>query len=423
MMDTVLNLGLNPRTLQALADQSKDERFANDAYRRFIMMFSDIVLELERRSFDAIFNEAKVAAGVKEDWKLSAPMLRAVVEKFKALVKRETGEDFPDDPMRQLELAILAVFNSWDNERARRYREIEKIPHDLGTAVNVQAMVFGNLGADSGTGVAFTRDASTGAREISGEYLINAQGEDVVAGIRTPSPISQLKRENSALYAQFDDICQKLERHYRDMMDVEFTFEHGKLYMLQCRVAKRAARAEVKIAVDMAKESLITRDEALQRVKPERLGRERREVAGGVLQHERAVIVRARERAVDLDRARHRRRRDVDVEHGRLSGRYDDAGSQLRRVVRGRLRHRVVRPRGARVIDVVGPGHDACAVRGAGGVGDGHPISVGGTQGHDPRVARGRGHAVDRDRAHDQARRDVDVEHRGAVRGDLDARP
>ncbi|MBI5288340.1 MAG: pyruvate, phosphate dikinase, partial [Chloroflexi bacterium] len=239
MMDTVLNLGLNPNTLQALAAESGDERFAYDAYRRFVMMFSDIVLGLERKKFDRVFDEAKQQAGVKEDWQLEPAALKGVVEKFKALVKAETGNAFPEEPMQQLELAILAVFNSWNNERAFRYREIEKIPHDLGTAVNVQTMVFGNMGDTSGTGVAFTRDASTGEKKISGEYLINAQGEDVVAGIRTPSDIGQLERENPPLYRQFADICNTLEQHLREMMDVEFTFEKGRLYFLQCRVAKR----------------------------------------------------------------------------------------------------------------------------------------------------------------------------------------
>jgi pyruvate,orthophosphate dikinase len=271
MMDTVLNLGLNPSTLQALAAESGDERFAYDAYRRFVMMFSDIVLGLERRQFDRIFNEAKQQAGVKEDWQLRPEQLKRVVEQFKSLVKSETGNDFPDEPMRQLELAIRAVFDSWNNDRAVRYREIERIPHDLGTAVNVQTMVFGNLGNESGTGVAFTRDASTGEKKISGEYLVNAQGEDVVAGIRTPSPIEQLERHNPPLYKQFAEICQTLERHYREMMDVEFTFEKGRLYFLQCRVAKRATRSAVKIAVDMANEGLITKAEALQRVTPQRL--------------------------------------------------------------------------------------------------------------------------------------------------------
>jgi pyruvate,orthophosphate dikinase len=271
MMDTVLNLGLNPSTLKGLIAATGDERFAYDAYRRFVMMFSDIVLEFDRKKFDAIFNEAKRQAGVEIDSELPADALKQVVEKFKALVKDETGNEFPDDPMQQLELAIRAVFNSWNNERAFRYREIERIPHDLGTAVNVQTMVFGNMGAESGTGVAFTRDASTGEKKISGEYLVNAQGEDVVAGIRTPSPIEQLAVENPRLYKQFADICNTLEQHYREMMDVEFTFEKGRLYFLQCRTAKRATRSAVKIAVDMANEGLISRDEALRRVEPQRL--------------------------------------------------------------------------------------------------------------------------------------------------------
>jgi pyruvate,orthophosphate dikinase len=271
MMDTVLNLGLNPTTLQALAKQSGDERFAYDAYRRFVMMFSDIVLDLERRKFDRIFDEAKEQAGVKEDSELPPAALKEVVAKFKALVKAETGNDFPEEPMQQLELAIGAVFNSWNNPRAFRYREIEHIAHDLGTAVNVQTMVFGNMGNDSGTGVAFTRDASTGEKKISGEYLVNAQGEDVVAGIRTPSPIEHLQDENPPLYKQFADICQTLEDHFREMMDVEFTFEKGRLYFLQCRVAKRATRSAVKIAVDMANEGLISKAEALERVTPQRL--------------------------------------------------------------------------------------------------------------------------------------------------------
>ncbi len=271
MMDTVLNLGLNETTLRGLIDATGNERFGFDAYRRFIMMFSDIVLELDRKKFDGIFNDAKKAAGVREDSDLTAEALKGVVRDFKALVKRETGNDFPDEPMQQLELAIRAVFNSWNNERAFRYREIEKIPHDLGTAVNVQTMVFGNMGADSGTGVAFTRDASTGDKKISGEYLINAQGEDVVAGIRTPFDIAQLERDNPPLYKQFADICDTLEQHYHEMMDVEFTFEKGRLYFLQCRIGKRAARSAVKIAVDMANEGLITKKEALQRLPAQRL--------------------------------------------------------------------------------------------------------------------------------------------------------
>ncbi len=271
MMDTVLNLGLNETTLQGLIAATQNERFAYDAYRRFIMMFSDIVLGLDRKQFDRMFDEAKQAAGVREDSELDAQALKSVVRQFKAHVKSETGSDFPDEPMRQLELAIRAVFDSWNNERAFRYREIEKIPHDLGTAVNVQTMVFGNMGTDSGTGVAFTRDPGSGENAIWGEYLLNAQGEDVVAGIRTPTPIARLQQENPPLYDQFANICRTLEQHFRDTMDVEFTFEKGRLYFLQCRVGKRTTRAAVKIAVDMAHEGLIDRNEALRRVVPQRL--------------------------------------------------------------------------------------------------------------------------------------------------------
>jgi pyruvate,orthophosphate dikinase len=271
MMDTVLNLGLNEETLQGLVSATGDERFGYDAYRRFIMMFSDIVLELDRKKFDRIFDDAKKSNGVAEDWQLSPDALKKVVRDFKALVKKETESDFPDAPMQQLELAVRAVFNSWNNERAYRYREIEKIPHDLGTAVNVQTMVFGNMGSDSGTGVAFTRDSSTGEARITGEYLLNAQGEDVVAGIRTPSPIDQLERENAPLYKQFADICHRLEQHYRDMMDIEFTFEKGRLYFLQCRVGKRSTKSAVVIAVEMAREGLIDKATAITRVDPQRL--------------------------------------------------------------------------------------------------------------------------------------------------------
>jgi pyruvate, orthophosphate dikinase len=271
MMDTVLNLGLNAETLKGLIDATGDERFAYDAYRRFVTMFSDIVLRLERRAFDRIFNEAKKSAGVAEDSQLPPAALREVVDRFKEHVRAETGSDFPEEPMKQLELAIRAVFDSWNNERAYRYREIERIPHDLGTAVNIQTMVFGNMGERSGTGVAFTRDSATGEKVITGEYLMNAQGEDVVAGIRTAQPIRTLERDNPQIYAQFREICEKLERHYRDMLDVEFTIEQGRLYFLQCRVAKRATRAATTIAVDMAQEKLIETDDALMRVQPQRL--------------------------------------------------------------------------------------------------------------------------------------------------------
>jgi pyruvate,orthophosphate dikinase len=271
MMDTILDLGLNDETLQGLIAATGDARFGYDSWRRFIMMFGDIVLEIERRKFNAIFQEAKGRAGVATDAEMPADALREVAERFRALVKEETGSPFPDDPMRQLELAIEAVFRSWNTERAITYRRIERIADDLGTAVNVQSMVFGNMGEDSGSGVAFTRDSSTGEKVLTGEFLRNAQGEDVVAGIRTPTPISQLKSERPELYQQLAEISQKLEQHYREMMDIEFTVEQGRLYMLQCRVAKRATRAAVEIAVDMMHEGLITKGEAVLRVAPGRL--------------------------------------------------------------------------------------------------------------------------------------------------------
>ncbi len=271
MMDTVLDLGLNPTTLEGLIAATGDARFGYDSWRRFIMMFGDIVLEIDRRKFDAIYDAAKAKAGVQDDAELPADAVREVAERFRELVKQETGSPFPDEPLQQLDLAIKAVFNSWGNDRAIHYRRIEKIPDDLGTAVNVQAMVFGNLGEDSGSGVAFTRDPGAGERAIWGEYLVNAQGEDVVAGIRTPIPIAALKEREPALYDEFAAISEKLELHFRDAMDIEFTVEQGKLYILQCRVGKRTTRAAVTIAVDMAHEGLISKEEAILRVAPHRL--------------------------------------------------------------------------------------------------------------------------------------------------------
>jgi len=271
MMDTILDLGLNDETLEGLIAKTGDKRFSYDSLRRFIMMFGDIVLEIERTKFDQIFDEAKEQAGVATDAEMPAGALLDVASRFRELVKSETGDPFPEDPLQQLELAIRAVFNSWDNQRAKHYRRIEKIPDDLGTAVNVQTMVFGNMGDDSGSGVAFTRDPVSGDPEIWGEYLANAQGEDVVAGIRTPTPIAAFKDSAKELYDEFAEISNKLDRHYRDAMDMEFTIEQGKLYMLQCRVGKRSSRSAVVIAVDMMHEGLITKEEALQRVEPERL--------------------------------------------------------------------------------------------------------------------------------------------------------
>ncbi len=268
MMDTVLNLGLNDETRAALEKLTKNPRFAWDAYRRFISMFGRIVQDIPPEKFDHALEAKKKATRAKADTDLGPKALQELVTEFKEIVKRETKKPFPTEPTEQLRLAIEAVFDSWFGRRAVDYRNAFKIAHDLGTAVNVQSMVFGNLGDDSGTGVAFTRDPNTGARELYGEYLVNAQGEDVVAGIRTPSKISQMKREMPKVYGEFEKIAQRLEKHYRDVQDLEFTIERGKLYMLQTRSAKRTARAAVKIATDMVREKLINKDEAVQRVDP-----------------------------------------------------------------------------------------------------------------------------------------------------------
>jgi pyruvate,orthophosphate dikinase len=270
MMDTILNLGLNDETTQGMIRLTKNPRFVYDAYRRFIMMFGDVVMDVPKKRFEERFSELKARLGVTQDTEVPADALQSLVEEFKQIV-REHGKEFPQDPWVQLEMAIEAVFRSWNNERAVVYREREKIPHDLGTACNVQAMVFGNMGDDSGTGVAFTRDPATGEKVLYGEFLPNAQGEDVVAGIRTPLPLSALRERMPERYQQFLEIADRLERHYRDMMDLEFTIEQGKLWMLQCRVGKRTGRAAVKIAVDMVHEGLIGRDEAVLRVSPSHL--------------------------------------------------------------------------------------------------------------------------------------------------------
>ncbi len=239
MMDTILNLGLNDEVVEGLAKLTGNPRFAYDSYRRFVQMFSDVVMEMSKTYFDSIIEEMKEAKGVKLDVELDADDLKELVVKFKSLYKEKMGSDFPADPKVQLIEAVKAVFRSWDNPRANVYRRMNEIPYDWGTAVNVQAMVFGNSGDNSGTGVAFTRDPSTGENKLMGEYLINAQGEDVVAGIRTPSPIAQLEEQMPEVYAQFVEIAGKLEKHYRDMQDMEFTIENGKLYMLQTRNGKR----------------------------------------------------------------------------------------------------------------------------------------------------------------------------------------
>ncbi len=268
MMDTVLNLGINDETVRGLVKLTGDERFAYDAYRRFIQMFSKIVLDTDPRDFENVLDTYKERAGVATDAELSAADLKKLVVEFKQIAERQSGEPFPTDVYQQLSKAIEAVFSSWNNKRAFDYRNFNKIPHNLGTAVNVQSMVFGNMGNDSGTGVAFTRNPSTGEKQLYGEYLLNAQGEDVVAGIRTPSKIDRLQQDLPHVYEQFTEIARRLEQHYRDMQDLEFTVEKGRLYMLQTRSAKRTAQAAVKVAVDMVEEGLISEEEAVTRVDP-----------------------------------------------------------------------------------------------------------------------------------------------------------
>ena len=238
MMDTVLNLGLNDASLKGLIAKTKNERFAYDSYRRFIQMFSDVVLGIEKPVFERLIEAKKHAKKVKLDTELTAEDLKELVELFKRVFKDKTGKDFPQEPKEQLKYAINAVFGSWDNQRAVTYRKLNKIPGDWGTAVNVQAMAYGNMGENSGTGVAFTRDPGTGEKRFFGEYLINAQGEDVVAGVRTPVPIAELKKQMPKIYAELEAIYKRLEKHYRDMQDIEFTIQEGKLYMLQCRVGQ-----------------------------------------------------------------------------------------------------------------------------------------------------------------------------------------
>lgn len=269
MMDTILNLGLNDESVQGLAALTGDERFAYDCYRRFIQMFSNVVLEIEHHNFEDIVERYKRKLSLIFDYEIPSGELKEIINEYKALVKKTKGFDFPQDVREQLVMAIKAVFGSWNNQRAIVYRRLNKIDDSLGTAVNVQCMAFGNMGEDSGTGVAFTRNPSTGDKELYGEFLINAQGEDVVAGIRTPTPISKLKDELPGVYQQFVDTCNKLENHYRDLQDIEFTVEKGTLYMLQTRNGKRTAKASVKVAVDMVNEGILTVEEALMRVDPE----------------------------------------------------------------------------------------------------------------------------------------------------------
>ena len=266
MMDTILNLGMNDVTVQAVAKLTNNPRFAYDCYRRFIQMFSDVVMEIEHYKFDNILENHKNKEGVQHDHQLSPEGLLKVIEDYKKLVKREKGVDFPQEPKEQLLMAIEAVFRSWGNPRAIVYRQLNKIPDDLGTAVNVQSMVYGNMGDTSGTGVAFTRNPSTGEKKLYGEYLINAQGEDVVAGIRTPQPISKLAEDMPEVYEQFVNVANLLESHYKDMQDIEFTIENSKLYMLQTRNGKRTTAAAMRAAVEMVQEGLIDKETALNRI-------------------------------------------------------------------------------------------------------------------------------------------------------------
>nr|WP_319507021.1 pyruvate, phosphate dikinase [uncultured Methanolobus sp.] len=273
MMDTVLNLGLNDNTVAGLAKKTGNERFAYDSYRRFLTMFGDVVLDIQHHKFESVLSEKKQKLGVVLDTDLNADALKELVETFKSIIRDETGKEFPQDPRKQLQMAIDAVFNSWNNQRAITYRRLNQIPGEWGTAVNVQSMVYGNMGETSGTGVAFTRDPATGDKRFFGEYLMNAQGEDVVAGIRTPEPIVTLENTMPESYSKLEEIYKKLENHFSDMQDIEFTIEEGKLFMLQTRAGKRTAAAALKIAVDMVNEGLIDKRTALMRVSPEQIDR------------------------------------------------------------------------------------------------------------------------------------------------------
>lgn len=271
MMDTILNLGMNDETVVGVAKLTNNPRFAYDSYRRFIQMFSNVVLEIDTFFFEQLLEDTREQKGYSVDPEMTAEDWQEIIAGYKEIVKKHTRKDFPQDPKEQLFLAINAVFNSWNNQRAIVYRRLNKIPDHLGTAVNVQSMVFGNMGDDSGTGVAFTRNPSTGEPVLYGEYLINAQGEDVVAGIRTPQPIATLKEEMPGVYQQFADTCHRLEQHYQEMQDIEFTVERGKLFILQTRNGKRTAQAAIRIAVDMEKEGIIDKKTALLRVDPDQL--------------------------------------------------------------------------------------------------------------------------------------------------------
>ena len=271
MMDTILNLGLNEQVVEVLAEKSGNARWAYDCYRRFIQMYSDVVMEVGKKYFEELIDEMKKEKGIELDTELTADDLKKLANQFKAEYKAKLGVDFPSDPKEQLMGAVKAVFRSWDNPRANVYRRDNDIPYSWGTAVNVQAMAFGNMGDDCGTGVAFTRDPATGEKKLMGEFLTNAQGEDVVAGVRTPMPIAQMAEKFPAAFEQFKNVCQILENHYRDMQDMEFTVEHGKLYMLQTRNGKRTAKAALKIACDLVDEGMITEEQAVAMIDPRNL--------------------------------------------------------------------------------------------------------------------------------------------------------
>ena len=271
MMDTILNLGLNEEVVEVMAQQSGNPRWAYDCYRRFIQMYSDVVMEVGKKYFEELIDAMKAKRGVTLDTELTAKDLKELAELFKAEYREKIGDDFPTDPKEQLMGAVKAVFRSWDNPRANVYRRMNEIPYSWGTAVNVQMMAFGNMGDDCGTGVAFTRDPATGEKKLMGEFLTNAQGEDVVAGVRTPMPIAQMAEKFPKAFEQFQGICKTLEDHYKDMQDMEFTVEHEKLYMLQTRNGKRTAAAAIKIACDLIDEGMKTEEEALLMIDPKQL--------------------------------------------------------------------------------------------------------------------------------------------------------
>src|SRR6202030_3420675 len=271
MMDTILNLGLNDKSVESLAKRSNNPRFAYDSYRRLIQMFGSVVLEIEKHAFEEVFDSKKKQRKAKLDTDLDAKALKEVIAEYKKVVKKHAKRDFPQDPHDQLVMARDAVFRSWQNDRAKHYRRINNIDDMLGTAVNVQAMEYGNLGDTSGTGVGFTRNPAIGTEEVYGEVLMNAQGEDVVSGVRTPVPILELQKVMPEVYDQLREITTRLEKHYKDIQDFEFTIQDGKLYMLQTRVGKRTGLAAVRIAIQMVDEGLITKEEAIFRVEPNQL--------------------------------------------------------------------------------------------------------------------------------------------------------